>query len=87
MAVGWLVHKVECRWRCVEGRGGGEGREGGGGRGGKEGVLGPGCIGLDVVHRLPRGDLGQSLAGAPQLPRDLARAHLRRIEEEEEKQE
>lgn len=34
---------------------------------------------LGVVHRLPRGDLGKSLAGAPQLPRDL-----RRAEEEEE---
>lgn len=39
---------------------------------------------LGVVHRLPRGDLGQSLAGAPQLPCDLARTHLRRVEEEEE---
>lgn len=37
---------------------------------------------LDVVHRLARGDLGQSLAGAPQLPRDLARTHLRRVEHE-----
>lgn len=42
---------------------------------------------LGVVHRLPRGDLGQSLAGAPQLPCDLARTHLRRVEEEEEKEE
>lgn len=41
---------------------------------------------LGVVHRLPRGDLGQSLAGAPQLPCDLARTHLRRVEEEEEEE-
>ena len=42
---------------------------------------------LDVVHRLPRGDLGQFLAGAPQLPCDLARTHLRIVEEEEEVEE
>lgn len=41
---------------------------------------------VGVVLRLPRGDLGQPLTGAPQLPRDLARAHLRRVEEEEEEE-
>lgn len=41
---------------------------------------------LGVVHRLPRGDLSQSLAGAPQLPCYLARSHLRRVEEEEEQE-
>lgn len=39
---------------------------------------------LGVVHRLPRGDLSQSLAGTPQLPCDLARTHLGRVEEEVE---
>lgn len=43
-------------------------------------------VALGVVHSLPRGDLGQSLAGAPQLPCDLARTHLRRVEEEEEEE-
>lgn len=52
------------------------------GSGGVEPGAGTGPAGLDVVHRLARGDLGQSLAGAPQLPRDLARTHLRRVEEE-----
>lgn len=36
---------------------------------------GSAVIVLGVVHRLPRGDLRQSLAGAPQLPRNLARTH------------
>lgn len=38
---------------------------------------------LGVVHCLARGDLRQSLSGAPQLPCDLSRAHLGRVEEEE----
>ena len=59
---------VGCAWR-----GGGFRALGGGGWDGSVVVV------LGVVHRLPRGDLGQSLAGAPQLPRDL-----RRAEEEEE---
>lgn len=41
---------------------------------------------LGVVHRLPRGDLSQSLAGTPQLPCDLARTHLGRVEEEVEEE-
>lgn len=55
-------------WMCVEGEGSGLGGQGGS-------VV----VALGVVHRLPRGDLGQSLAGAPQLPCDLARTHLRRV--------
>lgn len=57
------------------------GGEGSGLRAGTRSAL----VGLDVVHSLPRGDLGESLAGAPQLPCDLARTHLRRVEEEEER--
>lgn len=56
-----------------------EGRVQGSGTG-----MGSVVVVLGVVHRLPRGDLGQSLAGAPQLPCDLARTHLRIVEEEEE---
>lgn len=41
----------------------------GSGLGGRDGSV---ADVLGVVHRLPRGDLGQSLAGAPQLPCDLA---------------
>lgn len=41
---------------------------------------------LGVVDSLPGGDLGQSLAGAPQLPCYLARTHLRRVVEEEEEE-
>lgn len=82
----WLVaaRQVECRRRCVKGS-----REGCTGCGGRGDELGSGgvdegaeLVGLDVVHRLARGDLGQPLAGAPQLPRDLARTHLRRVEQE-----
>lgn len=68
---------MECGWMCVEGDGGGLGLWGQ-----DRSVV----VALGVVHSLPRGDLGQSLAGAPQLPCDLSRTHLRRVEEEEEEE-
>lgn len=51
----------------------GGGLECGGGEGlGLRDGGGSGLVVVGVVHRLPRGDLGQLLARAPQLPRNLA---------------